>query len=106
MKDWTDYDLPTDTKSWVYYIGCKRTRMIKIGTSTNLTKRFRDLQAMSPTMLEVLAVEPGGRYLEHERHQHWNGAHERGEWFRGTKQLRAFIRVIRNDDLLKEAMGV
>lgn len=46
----------------VYYV--RRSHLIKIGTTTNLHDR---MHVLMPD--EILAVEPGGRELEKERHQ-------------------------------------
>lgn len=70
----------------VYYI--RRGDYVKIGTTTNLRTRMRDLMPD-----EVLAVEPGSYKREGQLHQRFAHIrlHPTCEYFRLTAELRAHI---------------
>ncbi|MBA2951602.1 GIY-YIG nuclease family protein [Streptomyces himalayensis] len=70
----------------VYYI--RRGRYVKIGTTTQLRNRMRDLLPD-----EVLAVEPGSYKLEGELHQRFAGLrlHPSCEYFLLDNELQAHI---------------
>lgn len=72
--------------SWVYYI--RRDGLVKIGTTTRLAQR---MNALRPD--DILAIEPGDRVTETNRHKkfrrEWLGRnHPDGtEWFRPSARL-------------------
>jgi len=72
---------------------------VKIGTTSELTNRLANLPYD-----ELLAVEPGGRELERQRHNEWATAHIRGEWFHATPELLAHAYRVRqaHPDLIPE----
>ena len=72
----------------VYYI--RRGDLIKIGTTKRPRMRFSDLLPD-----EVLAVEPGGRKEEDERHWQFRHLRQAGEYFRDEPELREHIQRIR-----------
>lgn len=76
----------------VYYVRLGTT--IKIGFSTNLRERLRALRA---TPSDLLAVEPGGRDLEQQRHQQFNHLRvtPKREDFHGDRDLRRHIGALR-----------
>lgn len=56
--------------------------VVKLGWTSDLAKRIRDLRALHPHELELVAAFPGPRELErclHERLERWR---TRGEWYR------------------------
>jgi hypothetical protein len=75
----------------VYYM--RRADWIKIGTTRNLPARMR---ALRPG--EVLAIEPGGRDIEHGRHRmfrEFNVADAPGtEWFHVAPRLMEHIELM------------
>lgn len=73
----------------VYYI--RRGRYVKIGTTTNLRARLRDLMPD-----EVLAVEPGSYLLESQLHAQFANIRYRPdrEYFELTPELQAHIDAI------------
>lgn len=77
---------PEYIPGWVYYL--EIDGIIKIGYASDVTDRMR---AYPPTA-KLLAVEPGTRTLEAERHGLFNAylAHGR-EWFRDVPELRNWI---------------
>jgi hypothetical protein len=78
----------------VYFIQGNKTRLVKIGQTTNLTKRLRALQAHSPDQLYVLATIPDEKADApyHLRfRESWAG---HGEWFNPSPELMAFIKTL------------
>lgn len=67
--------------SVVYAIGTTDGATIKIGTTTNLPKRFAAIQAMSPQQLVVHWHTPGGGDLERHLHTVFAARRQHGEWF-------------------------
>lgn len=74
----------------VYYM--RLASLIKIGWTTNLTKR---LEVIHPE--EVMATEPGDRTRERERHEQFAAQHAHGEWFRLEAPLTNHIEALRRD---------
>lgn len=67
--------------SIVYAIGLPDGSMVKIGTTTDLTKRLRSLQYSSPVSLVILWQMPGNGGLERRLHTHFAHRRAHGEWF-------------------------
>jgi hypothetical protein len=66
--------------------------LIKLGFSSNVPARARQLQGTNRVDLRLLAVIPGGtRDLEGELHRRFWYARRRGEWFRPVGKLLAYI---------------
>lgn len=65
----------------IYFLHCPLTGLTKIGSAQDVHKRVRDIQHMSPTPLEVVAVRPGDRRDEHNIHRTFNARRKHGEWF-------------------------
>jgi hypothetical protein len=65
----------------VYMIGTPGSNTVKIGRTTNLQKRFGEIQRMSPVPLAVLWQHPGGHELETRLHRHFADLRSHGEWF-------------------------
>ncbi|MGG7568954.1 GIY-YIG nuclease family protein [Streptomyces sirii] len=66
---------------WVYVIGVARSLTVKIGVTSDVPRRLREIQNMCPVELEVLWSHPGGRALEQALHAHFAENHSHGEWF-------------------------
>ncbi len=58
---------------------------VKIGKSTNVKARLRDLQTAAPDPLAILGTIPGDR--EEELHARFAKVRLRGEWFRLTRDI-------------------
>ncbi|MGW2048606.1 GIY-YIG nuclease family protein [Streptomyces sp. NPDC001858] len=69
------------TAELVYVLGTPGSNTVKIGRTTNLTKRVADIQRMSPVPLAVLWSHPGGSELEAKLHRHFADRRCHGEWF-------------------------
>jgi hypothetical protein len=77
----------------VYFFECQG--FVKIGMSIDIFGRLESLQRENPLVVNVLGVivTQGGRApkLECELHERFRSAHHRGEWFRLTEEIMAFI---------------
>lgn len=77
-------------KTSIYFIGTKS--YVKIGSANDVTKRLNTLQTAHPETLEVLATIPNvDREVEYDLHKMFDGDRLRGEWFKLSLDLRAFI---------------
>lgn len=89
----------TDTPGVVYYIGDPDSQHVKIGVTTRLHQRFREVTANRPNS-KLLAVEPGYMDLERLRHRQFAATRVTGnpsrEWFLKTDELMAHIGEVRN----------
>lgn len=97
-RDWIEYkermnvlikDLITRTRepnSVVYFVWRKLDGRIKIGTTTNLTRRVSTFRC-NFGRVEVVATLPGGRAMEAELHRRFARAREFGEWFAPDVEL-------------------
>lgn len=75
--------------SIVYFIQAGKDGPIKIGTTTNLSKRVRAIAQGGPDVITVLASIPGGRSLEARLHRALHESRRRLEWFHPTPEVRA-----------------
>nr|WP_206687001.1 GIY-YIG nuclease family protein [Microbacterium aquimaris] len=89
VGDVPDPELPLPRVDVVYYL--RYAARVKIGTSTNPRQRLGAIWHD-----ELLAFEPGGRALEHERHQQFADLREGGEWFRAAPELLAHAATLAN----------
>lgn len=71
----------TSATSYVYVIGPRYLRPVKIGVTTNLEKRLKSIQTGNPEQLSVLWATEGGRDLEHALHEQFAAERQAGEWF-------------------------
>lgn len=89
------------SKAVVYYMQCADTLRIKIGHSTELQRRLAALNSGSPTRIELVATEPGGRELEAMRHMLFLPARVRHltsrEWFYPVPPLLDLIQELGGD---------
>lgn len=65
----------------VYFIRCKLTNLIKVGTARDPVKRLNDLQVGSPGELEIIALFEGDYHVESKYHEQLQAHRVRGEWF-------------------------
>ena len=79
-----------DIERFVYFVQGEYTRLIKIGMTENMEKRFKTLQACSPDTLQILALiktnQGDGVYL-----REFDDYRVHGEWFRPTDELMEFL---------------
>lgn len=80
------------SRSHVYFIRQLPAGPIKIGHATDVGKRRTGIEVGSPCDVGILGVIPGGgRDLEREIHACFRRARIKGEWFRPSASLLAFI---------------
>lgn len=100
-----DYAARVTHEPLVYYIRLSRQR-IKIGTTRNLPQRMAALRA---TRDDLIAVEPGGRAVERDRHRQFSAVAipGRSEEFYETADLLAWAKGAseRHAELAYVAMG-
>lgn len=67
----------------VYVIGCEGSRLVKIGSATDLERRRRSLATMSANPVTVLwqSTKEHGRRTEAKLHEAFRGYRQHGEWF-------------------------
>lgn len=65
----------------VYLLQCRSSSLVKIGRSTNIQRRFADIQCMSPTELDLIWCTEGGAALEARLHRAFRIRRKHGEWF-------------------------
>jgi hypothetical protein len=80
----------------IYFIQDTGGGEIKIGVARKrqLQRRLRKLQLGNPAELKLLGLIPARNAgeLQRELHTTFSEAHIRGEWFRSTSDLLAYIR--------------
>lgn len=64
---------------------------VKIGTASDVEKRFRSMLAMNPHPVEMVAIFAGGQEFERELHIRFKTCRHRDEWFREEGELAAWI---------------
>lgn len=79
-------------KSYLYFIEAVETEFIKIGRSADPDRRLAQLATGSPNQLRIIGRLGGGADVERDLHEQFDDLRERGEWFRATPALRAFIK--------------
>lgn len=64
---------------------------IKIGIADDVAARLGTLQTASPYEVRLLLELGGGKRREEELHDRFRKDHLRGEWFRASAEIAAFI---------------
>lgn len=75
----------------VYFVQQGEDGPIKIGFANNLAGRLRGLQTANPYKLHLRLVLHGNRKTEQKFHERFNADRLKGEWFRPSHDLLAFI---------------
>lgn len=73
----------------VYFI--RAGSNVKIGFSTQPMDRLQSLQTSHPDKLEILCTIAGSRDTERDMHKRFAKFHVRGEWFRMSSEITAFV---------------
>lgn len=79
----------------VYFIEAVGLGRVKIGFTTNIFRRFWQLQTCCPAPLEVLGIIDGGRDIEARYHRSYGNARIIGEWYRLFPRMRRFTYNLR-----------
>jgi hypothetical protein len=82
----------------VYVLGTPGSNTVKIGRTTNLTKRLADIQRMSPVPLAALWHCPGNHELETRLHRQFANLRSHGEWFTFRRDAVQLIRWAVEDE--------
>lgn len=83
--------------SYVYFLQAKSLGHIKIGTTTNMQRRFSEIKTGCPDELVLLGITKGDANIERQIHEKFADSRVRGEWFAPSDDLASFIeRVARN----------
>ena len=80
--------MPTG-EGYVYFMDGGDT--VKIGFSRSLEARFKKMKTDLPSGLQLLHIEPGTFRTKKVLHRHFAELRVRGEWFRKTDDLMAYI---------------
>ncbi len=83
-------DVKLAYKPLIYFIQAE-SGAIKIGFTTDLTRRFLDLSIANHAQLTVLGVIYGGQNQEKKLHRQFEHLNLKGEWFESALELLAFI---------------
>jgi hypothetical protein len=92
----------------VYLIRSPRTKLVKIGTTTNINQRINDLSNMHGDDLELVAAIPGSYELETSLHKMFDAYRVRGEWFLPShKIITAFRELVKKAEsgYVEESQG-
>lgn len=93
--DLSEVTLPPAPKlqQFVYYVLDPASAAIKIGLSQNPQRNFHNLQRGNATELEMIGWHKGDTSIETAIHRQFKDDKIRGEWFKDSKELRAFIKM-------------
>lgn len=80
---------PKRNPPMVYLI--RSGKYIKIGMTTDIRRRIETLQIGNPIKLVLVGLIPGGTKAEREFQDKFGDGLHRGEWFKITPDLKAFI---------------
>lgn len=98
------YGRQYDSRCFVYFIGDPRRKVVKIGVSTDVSRRLTAIQTGYPYPLSILCVIPGDEVLESELQRIFAPMRTNGEWFRYDGRLRAYIGTV-NAELFARVVG-
>lgn len=84
-------DIGKDFRGKVYVILDKAAKMVKIGFTTDLPKRFADIRTGSSAELKLLHHFRAGRDVELAIHRHLASERVRGEWFRLSDKTHSLL---------------
>lgn len=82
----------------IYFVLDSAQDAVKIGYTSRIDLRLPQLQTGSVNELRVIKTLPGTLADEQNLHRKFNHLRIRGEWFRYTGELKAFIDGSTNDD--------
>lgn len=66
---------------WVYLVGTRQARPVKIGVASDVEARIVELQTGSPLPLYLIWKTRGGQSLERDLHERFGSYRIHGEWF-------------------------
>jgi hypothetical protein len=91
---------------YVYFIKCKNK--VKIGYSTNIKRRIKELATGNGEKLELIYSIPGSKDTEWSLHNYFSFQHICGEWFELYPEIQMWIdydklsrKVLREEGIIK-----
>lgn len=88
--------------SHLYFVADKRLRYVKIGISSNIDRRLKDLCASSPVPLKLELVlyfdGPGAWTYEDALHQHFAAHWTHSEWFIYAQPIKEYVAAWRREE--------
>jgi len=81
----------SERKSYIYFIASRELKMVKIGYTFNIAKRFGEIQQACPVPLFIPIVIKGGKKKEKELHIRFSEHHSHREWYRLEGKLDDYI---------------
>lgn len=87
-------------ESSIYFVRVGLDGPIKIGSTTNMKKRLKNLQVSNPIPLNVMSVVPGTERDEQRLHQKFSHLFIQGEWFHPGDDLLEFIDIVKERNCL------
>ena len=75
----------------LYFIQAKKTRLIKIGFSTNPKDRCRILKSFNADSLRILKIIKGNRTGENDLHKRFRKYRHHNEWYYPNQEILDFI---------------
>ena len=77
---------------WTYVIYCAQSGNVKIGVTDDIDERFKTLQSMSPTPLEIkYKYISYGNEIETYFHKRFAAERLHGEWFKFSPEMDKFF---------------
>lgn len=83
----------------VYFILAEATKMVKIGTTSDLAKRMAALKTASAVPLQIVYVCDGDEVVERWFHDRFAEYRTTGEWFQLRGRLERFVEMVRGREL-------
>lgn len=78
----------------IYFIKSYCNKYIKIGYTTDIQRRLKELQTASPKRLKVLGTLEGGTQLEAGLHELFKKHRVEGEWFRNSSKEMKSLQIL------------
>ena len=94
------YNLPEG--DWVYIIQHEEGGLIKIGFSSNLSLRMRNICLVTGKKIKVLALLDGGKDLESYLHYKFHKYRKLGEWFEDHQVILDYAKNYRKHEYFDE----
>jgi len=90
----SEYDHAAEYGKVVYFVQSRLGGPIKIGLTTELSQRLKQLQNESPIPLQIVGALRGDEKVEAAIHERFRKLRLHGEWFEPSTELVEFIRQI------------
>lgn len=88
------------TRGYIYFLHAKEVRRIKIGFTTNLNARLRELKMGSPTELILFNYVRGTFHLEQVLLGVFAKYRLHGEWFESSEDIIKFVEKLETGTFL------